>query len=257
MGARAGPGWHIECSAIAAHHLGATFDVQGGGSDLVFPHHEMSASEAHVLDAGGPFAHAYVHAGMVGYEGEKMSKSRGNLVFVSRLREQGDRPAPPAAGPAGAPLPLRLGVVRHRARRRGRAAGAGGRPPCPARTPATAERLVAEVRDALADDLDAPRALALLDAWADSDEQPATATGPRSCATSSTPASASTSETRIGGSVLGAVAPLEVALELARDRLAAGLGQLGGVAGLLEGPDVVADLLVLLGELVDPALPGP
>ncbi len=159
------PGWHIECSAIAAHHLGVTFDVQGGGSDLVFPHHEMSASEAHVLDTSGPFAHAYVHAGMVGYQGEKMSKSRGNLVFVSRLREQGIDPRQ-----------LRLALLAHHyrsdwewfdteldvaAERLARWQAA-----LPGTDAATAERLVAEVRDALADDLDAPRALALLDAWA-------------------------------------------------------------------------------------------
>ena len=58
-------------------------DVQGGGSDLVFPHHEMSASEAQVADPAAPFARAYVHAGMVGLDGEKMSKSKGNLVLVS------------------------------------------------------------------------------------------------------------------------------------------------------------------------------
>ena len=86
------PGWHVECSAIARHHLGTTIDVQGGGSDLVFPHHEMSASEAQVAD-GKPFARAYVHAGMVGYEGEKMSKSKGNLVLVSTLRSGGVDPA--------------------------------------------------------------------------------------------------------------------------------------------------------------------
>src|SRR6185436_7006960 len=80
------PGWHIECAAIAMTHLGHTFDLQGGGSDLVFPHHEMSAGEAQVAHPGTPFAKAYAHAGMVGYEGEKMSKSRGNLVFVSALR---------------------------------------------------------------------------------------------------------------------------------------------------------------------------
>ncbi|MGH3369446.1 MAG: cysteine--1-D-myo-inosityl 2-amino-2-deoxy-alpha-D-glucopyranoside ligase, partial [Nocardioidaceae bacterium] len=89
---RGRPGWHIECSAIALEHLGETFDVQGGGSDLVFPHHEMSASEAQAACGGTPFARSYMHAGMVAYEGEKMSKSRGNLVFVSRLRHGGTDP---------------------------------------------------------------------------------------------------------------------------------------------------------------------
>ena len=74
---RGRPGWHIECTAIALEHLGHGFDVQGGGTDLVFPHHEMSASQAHVLTGEWPFARAYVHAGMVGLDGEKMSKSQG------------------------------------------------------------------------------------------------------------------------------------------------------------------------------------
>jgi len=85
------PGWHIECVAIALDHLGATIDVQGGGSDLAFPHHEMGASEAQVL-TGQTYAQHYVHAGMVGWQGHKMSKSRGNLVFVSQLRHSGIDP---------------------------------------------------------------------------------------------------------------------------------------------------------------------
>ena len=63
------------------------FDVEGGGSDLVFPHHEMGASHAEVATGERPHARSYVHAGMVALDGEKMSKSRGNLVFVSGLRE--------------------------------------------------------------------------------------------------------------------------------------------------------------------------
>jgi L-cysteine:1D-myo-inositol 2-amino-2-deoxy-alpha-D-glucopyranoside ligase len=86
------PGWHVECTAIALQTLGATIDVQGGGSDLVFPHHELSAAEAEVATAEWPFAGAYVHTGMVAFEGEKMSKSRGNLVFVSRLLAGGADP---------------------------------------------------------------------------------------------------------------------------------------------------------------------
>ena len=68
------------------------FEVQGGGRDLVFPHHEMTASQAHVAFDDHPFAQAYVHTGLVGLDGEKMSKSRGNLVLVSQLREQGRDP---------------------------------------------------------------------------------------------------------------------------------------------------------------------
>src|SRR5919112_654291 len=89
---RGRPGWHIECSSIALRYLGEEFDVQGGGSDLAFPHHEMSAAHAQAAFEGLTFARAYVHAGMVGYQGEKMSKSKGNLVLVSRLRQAGTDP---------------------------------------------------------------------------------------------------------------------------------------------------------------------
>ena len=84
------PGWHIECTAIAIRYLEPSpddeslIDIQGGGSDLIFPHHEMCASQAQVL-SGKPLANTYVHAGMIGLDGEKMSKSKGNLVFVSKL----------------------------------------------------------------------------------------------------------------------------------------------------------------------------
>jgi L-cysteine:1D-myo-inositol 2-amino-2-deoxy-alpha-D-glucopyranoside ligase len=88
------PGWHVECAAIATEYLGAVFDVQAGGVDLVFPHHEMSASHARVALAPveNAFARVYAHAGMVSYQGEKMSKSLGNLVFVSRLLADGVDP---------------------------------------------------------------------------------------------------------------------------------------------------------------------
>ena len=82
------PGWHIECSVIARRYLPAPFDVQAGGSDLVFPHHEMSAGHAFAC-SGEPLARHYAHAGMVGLDGEKMSKSLGNLVLVSKLRAGG------------------------------------------------------------------------------------------------------------------------------------------------------------------------
>lgn len=85
------PGWHIECSVIARRHLPAPFTVQGGGSDLRFPHHEFSAAHATAAD-GVPLAERYMHTGMVGLEGEKMSKSRGNLVLVSGLRASGVDP---------------------------------------------------------------------------------------------------------------------------------------------------------------------
>jgi len=92
------PGWHIECCAIALHYLSPNpadefaIDIQGGGSDLIFPHHEMSASQSRAM-VGQKFARTYVHAGMIGLNGEKMSKSLGNLVFVSRLIQSGINPA--------------------------------------------------------------------------------------------------------------------------------------------------------------------
>ena len=86
------PGWHIECSAIATHYLGSQITVQSGGSDLKFPHHEMSAAHAESLTGVKPFAQTFMHAGMVSLDGEKMSKSLGNLVFVSKLRQQGVDP---------------------------------------------------------------------------------------------------------------------------------------------------------------------
>lgn len=82
------PGWHIECASIALHYLGAEVTVQGGGADLQFPHHEMSASHALAL-SGHPLARIYSHSALVSYQGEKMSKSRGNLVFVSKLLADG------------------------------------------------------------------------------------------------------------------------------------------------------------------------
>ena len=162
---RGRPGWHVECSAIARHHLGAAIDVQGGGSDLVFPHHEMSASEAQVADPSARFAQAYVHAGMVGLDGEKMSKSKGNLVLVSKLRESGLDP-----------MVIRLVLLGHHYRsdwqwdeadvsaagarldkwRSAVAKGAG----------APTAQVVTDVLAALAEDLDAPTALRLVDHWA-------------------------------------------------------------------------------------------
>ena len=160
------PGWHVECAAIALDHIGDGFDVQGGGSDLVFPHHEMSASEGHVLTGRWPFARHYVHAGMVSLDGEKMSKSRGNLVFVSALRREGHDPAA-----------IRLALLAHHYRtdwswtaddlpaaeqRLARWREAVARPAGP-----DATGLLADVRRHLADDLDAPAALAAVDRWAE------------------------------------------------------------------------------------------
>jgi L-cysteine:1D-myo-inositol 2-amino-2-deoxy-alpha-D-glucopyranoside ligase len=162
---RGRPGWHVECSAIALHHLGEELDVQGGGSDLVFPHHEMSASEAQAGFDGLTFARSYVHAGMVGYEGAKMSKSKGNLVLVSRLLEDGVDP-----------MAIRLALLAHHYRTDwewtdadlagGEARLAAWRTAVPSASREQAEGLVRGVRAALADDLDAPGALAVVDDWA-------------------------------------------------------------------------------------------
>ena len=158
------PGWHVECAAIALNRLGATLDVQGGGSDLVFPHHEHSAIEAEAATGVWPFARAYVHAGLVGLEGEKMSKSRGNLVFVSRLLADGVDPrALRLALLAGhyradrewSPAALDAGIARVAAWSAGVA-----RPTGPA-----GEELLSAVRRALSADLDTPAALAAVDAW--------------------------------------------------------------------------------------------
>lgn len=86
------PGWHIECAAIALEHLGPQIDIQGGGSDLRFPHHEMSVAHAESLTGQVPFAGHYCQAGMIGYQGTKMSKSLGNLVLVSKLTAAGVDP---------------------------------------------------------------------------------------------------------------------------------------------------------------------
>ncbi|MDX6324606.1 MAG: L-cysteine:1D-myo-inositol 2-amino-2-deoxy-alpha-D-glucopyranoside ligase [Nocardioidaceae bacterium] len=160
------PGWHVECSAIALRHLGESFDVQGGGRDLIFPHHEMSAGEAQAAFPGLVFARSYVHTGMVGYQGEKMSKSRGNLVFVSKLRESGVDPTL-----------IRLALLAHHYRADWEWTGndiekassrlESWRAALDNTNTAQAEQLVTTVRAALAHDLDTPRVITLLDDWAD------------------------------------------------------------------------------------------
>jgi L-cysteine:1D-myo-inositol 2-amino-2-deoxy-alpha-D-glucopyranoside ligase len=183
------PGWHVECAAISTAYLGASFDVQAGGTDLVFPHHELSASHARVAlgGQGDPvFARRYAHSGMVRLDGEKMSKSLGNLVFVSKLRADGVDP-----------MAIRLAILAHHYRSdwdwtdarlaeagarlaRWRAAvsqagasGASGASGSSAVDGGAAGggavdggTVLAGIRERLADDLDAPGAIAVVDDWA-------------------------------------------------------------------------------------------
>jgi L-cysteine:1D-myo-inositol 2-amino-2-deoxy-alpha-D-glucopyranoside ligase len=150
------PGWHIECSALALRELGTTVDLHGGGTDLIFPHHECERAQSEAA-TGQPFVRHWMHVGMVCKDGEKMSKSLGNLVFVDALRTEYD------------PCEIRLGVISHRYRdswewddelmpaaaaRFDRWRGAAG--------PAS-ERALADVRAALDDDLDTPTAIAAID----------------------------------------------------------------------------------------------
>ena len=155
------PGWHIECTVIAQAHLAGPISVNGGGSDLVFPHHELSAAHGTAL-TGEPYADLWAHTGMVAYQGEKMSKSLGNLVKVSELVSAGhDARA------------VRLAITAHHwrsdwewldqdlvdaearlARWATWAAGVGAQEAGAGTTP-----LLAALRTALADDLDTPRAI--------------------------------------------------------------------------------------------------
>jgi L-cysteine:1D-myo-inositol 2-amino-2-deoxy-alpha-D-glucopyranoside ligase len=158
------PGWHIECSTIALNRLGMGFDIQGGGSDLIFPHHEHSAAHAEALTATHPFARHYVHAGMIGLDGEKMSKSRGNLVLVSKLRGAGIDP-----------MAVRLALLdgHYRADRE----WTGGRLPAAearlarwrsavaADAGPAAQPVLDAVRERLADDLDTVGAVRATDSW--------------------------------------------------------------------------------------------
>lgn len=158
------PGWHIECSAMALQELGPTLDLHGGGTDLIFPHHECEIAQSESF-TGEPFVRHWLHSAMVAYEGEKMSKSLGNLVFVSDLLADHD------------PRAIRLALMRHHYRsgfewhdtdiqdgdallqRLGAAVRAPAGPdPRP---------FAARVRAALDDDLDAPRALEALAELAD------------------------------------------------------------------------------------------
>ena len=158
------PGWHIECTVIAQKYLPAPFTVQGGGSDLIFPHHEMGAGHAYSL-TGVPLAQHFAHAGMVGLDGEKMSKSKGNLVLVSRLRAAGEDPAA-----------IRLAILAHHYRSDWSWTEAGfaqakerlraWRAALDTAPAGSAAGLVSRLRAELASDLNAPGAVAAMDEWA-------------------------------------------------------------------------------------------
>jgi len=176
---RGRPGWHVECAAIATEYLGPVFDVQAGGSDLIYPHHELSASHARVALAPSwpAFARVYAHAGMVSYQGRKMSKSLGNLVFVSRLLAAGTDPTAIRVALLAhhyrsdwewtdavlADANARLARWRDALARTEAAASAD-----PAHPPSiAATETLAGIRARMRDDLDAPGALVILDHWAD------------------------------------------------------------------------------------------
>jgi cysteinyl-tRNA synthetase len=159
------PGWHIECSTMARRLLGQPVDIHGGGTDLIFPHHESEIAQAECLPGERPFVRRWMHTGTVHYEDEKMSKSLGNLVFVSDLLER----YPPAV--------IRTFILRHHYREdwafheadlrleveahtEGRGLYGSGLPDA---SPEPADDLRAAFFDALDRDLDAPAALAVLD----------------------------------------------------------------------------------------------
>jgi L-cysteine:1D-myo-inositol 2-amino-2-deoxy-alpha-D-glucopyranoside ligase len=157
------PGWHIECSALALRELGSTIDLHGGGSDLIFPHHECERAQSEAA-TGEPFVTHWMHTALISMDGQKMSKSLGNLVFVDALREEFE------------PLAIRLGLIEHHYRTewewddglmprnqqrletwRSAADGSAG-------------DLIDEVRALLDDDLNSPGAVAAIDAAAERGE---------------------------------------------------------------------------------------
>ena len=171
------PGWHIECSAMSMRALGPTIDIHGGGADLIFPHHECEIAQSESVN-GEPFSRYWIHAGLVAYQGTKMSKSLGNLVFVSELRKEID------------PRAIRLALMAHHYRsdfewfdEEGPRAqidlellirsGGGAQP-------VSEGPLIDEVRDALDDDLDTPRVCELLIREAQAIEK-GTSSSPQGC----------------------------------------------------------------------------
>jgi L-cysteine:1D-myo-inositol 2-amino-2-deoxy-alpha-D-glucopyranoside ligase len=157
------PGWHIECSALALRELGTTIDLHGGGSDLIFPHHECERAQSEAA-TGQQFVKHWMHVAMVSMDGHKMSKSRGNLVFVDKLRTQHD------------PMAIRLGLIEHHYRTewewddglmaRNETRLSNWKSAAQVGSSLGDVGLLAEVRSALDNDLDTPTAVALVDAAA-------------------------------------------------------------------------------------------
>ena len=163
------PGWHIECTAIAIKYLDplvddtSLIDIQGGGSDLMFPHHEMCTAQAQVL-SGKPLANTYVHAGMIGLDGEKMSKSKGNLVFVSTLVASGTDP-----------MAIRWALMKNHYRtdrmwteellRESESEILVLRSVLSQEFVAPTKKLIQKIVDHLADDLDTPQIIASVNTW--------------------------------------------------------------------------------------------
>jgi L-cysteine:1D-myo-inositol 2-amino-2-deoxy-alpha-D-glucopyranoside ligase len=156
---RGRPGWHVECSALAMRELGATVDLHGGGTDLIFPHHECEAAQSESV-TGTTFCRHWMHVGMVGLAGTKMSKSLGNLVFVGDLLKEWE------------PAVVRLALLAHHYRgdwdwEEAGLHAAAERLAC-WRSAGEGEAGLEQVRAHLDDDLDAPGALVALDEAADS-----------------------------------------------------------------------------------------
>ena len=149
------PGWHIECSALALREIGETIDLHGGGSDLIFPHHECERAQSEAA-TGTPFVKHWMHVAMVFMDGAKMSKSLGNLVFVDALRREWD------------PRAIRLAILENSYRREWEWT-ADAMPRARARLDAWSAgsradvKVIERVRERLDDDLDTPGALAVID----------------------------------------------------------------------------------------------
>jgi L-cysteine:1D-myo-inositol 2-amino-2-deoxy-alpha-D-glucopyranoside ligase len=161
------PGWHIECAAIALKFANQDeefiIDIQGGGKDLIFPHHEMSASQVKLL-TGKPFARAYLHAALIGLDGEKMSKSKGNLVFVSKLIKEGVHPMAIRWSLLKRPYNLEYMWLRTETQIAQQEINALSRKLVQPNIPPTSN-LIEEIYNFLADDLKSAQAISAINKW--------------------------------------------------------------------------------------------